>query len=259
MVDFIRRFFGYFQYEDEQGVLGIPETYRDGLGGGAFSDWRHFAWMLIVIILCVGLYQLFKRYPKAGRKTIVSLSIYLFSVRLVNQMARVIIGAEVPAWRAFPFHMCTILSFLLPLVVVFNWNKIKTAVYTLSVMGGTITIILGDYFDNLFLTFASLEGMLAHTILLLVPIIDVAIGQFKFEFKKSWQVFVGIGLLLIWASLANNVFFKDYDDVNYMYLEQNGLPGNLGGDYYFGIYSFLFLVFFGLIFEIPSWWRRRGK
>ena len=76
------------------------------------------------------------------------------------------------------------MTFMLPLTYFFKWDKIKTPVYVLSMMGGIITIIIGDYFDSKFMTFSTLEGMTAHTILLLVPIYEIAIGEFNLQIKK---------------------------------------------------------------------------
>jgi hypothetical protein len=121
-------------------------------------------------------------------------------------------------------------------------------------MGGIVTILNGDYFDNLFLNFAALEGMIAHTVLILVPIIDISVGRFRLEWKKVWTVFAGLGVLMLWGTLANEVFFKAYDP-NYMYLRHNGLPGNFGGDFYFLIYGAIFALFLSLIFGIPSLYR----
>ncbi|NLD26128.1 MAG: YwaF family protein [Acholeplasmataceae bacterium] len=248
-LNFFQKFFGYYYRED-----GSYEAYTSGGGAGAFSDWRHYFWMVLVIVLGVGLYKLFRKYPRAGKITVSILLGTLFSVRLVNQIIRAIIGAEYPALRAFPFHLCTVMTFMLPIVYFFKLDKLKTAVYVLSMMGGIITIIVGDYFSNSFLTFSAFEGITAHSLLVLVPIIEIALGHFKLEYKNIWQVFVGILLLIGWAALANEVFFKEYN-TNYMYLKRNALPGNIGGDYYFLIYSGIFLVMLNIIFGSPTLYR----
>ena len=258
MRGFLEKFFRYYQYPNDEGILGLPEPFQDGLGQGAFSDWRHFAWMGITILLSVLLYQVFKRNKDVGRKTMIVLVIIMFMIRLINQSVRAGIGAEDPAFRAFPFHLCTVMTFVLPIIVVFNMRSLKTAVYTLSMMGGIITIIIGDYFDDGFMTFSTIEGMWAHTVLILIPIIDIAIGGFKLEFKKSWTVIVGMVILLIWATIANEIFFKNYD-TNYMYLKKNGLPGNIGGDLYFLIYVVIFFILFAVIYAVPSVYRKYRK
>jgi uncharacterized membrane protein YwaF len=250
---FFQKFFGYLTDEN-----GNVSTYQSGGGDGAFSDWRHFVWIILVILLSVGLYRLFRKYPKAGKITVTVLLASLFSVRFVNQIIRAIIGAEVPAWKAFPFHLCTIMTFLLPIVYFFKLNKLKNIVYVLSMMGGIITIIVGDYFEDSFMTFSTLEGMSAHSILFIVPLIEIALGNFKLEYKNIWQIFVGMLVLLGWAALANEVFFRGYSN-NYMYLKSNGLPGNIGGDYYFLIYVVIFIVMINIIFGIPTVYRYYRK
>lgn len=249
ILGFFQKFFGYFKDEN-----GNVSPYHSGGGAGAFVDWRHYAWMIIVIILSIGLYRLFRKYPKAGKITVSVLLASLFSVRFINQTVRAFIGAEVPAWKAFPFHLCTVMTFTLPIVYFFKLNKLKDAVYVLSMMGGFVTIILGDYFDDLFMTFSTLEGMSAHTILFIVPIIEIALGNFKLEYKNIWKVCVGMLVLIGWATLANDVFFKGYNN-NYMYLKENGLPGNLGGNYYFLIYIAIFVVMINVIYGIPTLYR----
>lgn len=249
-MNFFEKFFGYV-YD----VNGNYVPYFDNMGGGAFSDWRHFFWIFASIALCFGLYFLFKKYKKAGVITVYVLVILLLATRTINQIVRASIGAEIPAWRALPFHLCTTMTFLLPLTILFKWDKIKTPIYVLSMMGGIITIIIGDYFDSSFMTFSTLEGIIAHTILLVVPIIEIATNRFRLEYKNAWQVVFGILILIVWATLANDYFFADYN-TNYMYLKKNGLPGNLGGDYYFFIYIAIFMLMWSLIFGLPTLTRK---
>ena len=61
--------------------------------------------------------------------------------------------------------------------------------------------------------------MSAHTLLILVPIIEVAVGDFRLELRNAWTVVVGLLVLVLWGTLANEVFFKAYD-TNYMYLKE---------------------------------------
>lgn len=249
MIEFIKKFFGYVY--DSNGNY-VP--YFDDLGKGAFTDIRHYLWIIITIALAFVFYNIFKKYKKVGKWVITILLGLLFITRLTNQIVRACIGAEVPAWRAFPFHLCTIMTFMLPLTYFFKWDKLKTPVYVLSMMGGIITIIIGDYFDSRFMTFSTLEGMSAHMILVLVPIFEISVGEFSLTIKKIWQPITLMLVLLLWAMLANDVFFKDYN-TNYMYLKRNALPGNIGGDYYFFIYIGIFFLLLGLIFGIPEFYR----
>lgn len=250
VLEWLKKFFFYFNDN------GYVSTFSDGLGEGAFG-YRHLIWGLLVIILSVGGYLFFKKYPLKEKKVVLFLIISLFTVRLFHQTTRAIIGAESPWTQAFPFHMCTVLTFLLPLTVFFHWDKIKTPVYVLSIMGGVITLLMGDYFSDQFLTFWTLEGMSAHTILILVPIYEIAAQRFNLDIKKSWEVLVGILVLMAWATLANEVFYADLN-ANYMYLKENALP--FGNDQnFFLFYILIFFLFFGCIYGLPalSQWKKR--
>ncbi len=245
-MNFFELFFGYFS----DGPGDPPSQYWDGLGKGAYEDWRHYAWMILVILLSVVGYQIAKRKPKAGKILVISLSSALFITRLVHQTFRGIAGVEVPWFGALPWHMCTVLTFVLPIVIVFDIKVLKQAVYVLSIMGGIITILVGDYFVDLFLPFSAMEGITAHTLLVVLPIMEIGLGNFRLEIKKYWHVLAGMLVFMGWATLANEVVFKGYDP-NYMYLRHNGLPGNIGGDNYFLIYIGIFLLFSAAIYGLP--------
>lgn len=240
--DWLMKFFTYLNDN------GNYSSFSDGLGEGEFG-WRHLIWIGLVILLGIIGFHYFKKHPKKERITVLILVIALFSFRLTNQTVRAFLGVEKPWTEAFPFHMCTVLTFLLPLTIVFKWEKIKTPVYVLSMMGGIITLLIGDYFSDRFMTIFTLEGMSAHTILILVPIYESAAGRFSLNIKNAWQVIVGILILMGWATLANEVFFVDYNP-NYMYLKENALPFGDEKTFFF-YYILIFFVMLTSIYGIP--------
>lgn len=227
--------------------------YSDNLGEGAFGM-RHFIWIGLTILLAFLLYFLFKKYKKAGRVFLVSTSIFIVVFRVIKQTFRAILGIEA-VLNVLPWHMCTVLSFLMPIVIIFNIKKLKPAVYSLGIMGGAITLILGDYFSSQFLTIYELEGMFTHSMLILLPIFDVAVSNFKFKLKEAWQCVVGVLILMAWASLANEVLFVGQNP-NYMYLKENALPFEVAGVHYFFIYAAIYFVFLTFIFGLPELHRK---
>jgi uncharacterized membrane protein YwaF len=238
------------------GTADSPSSFSDGLGEGSFG-WRHLLWIAFVIGAAIGGFLVFRRHAKVEKTIVTTLVVLLFCFRFANQTTRAILGVEHPWTEAFPFHMCTVLTFLLPLTLVFDWKAIKTPVYVLAIMGGTVTMLLGDYFDNRFLTVFALEGIAAHSILILVPIWEIAAGRFRLDLRDIWKVGAGILVLMGWAMLANLVFFRDYDP-NYMYLMKNELPfGN--DENYFLFYVLIFLFFLGVIYSVPLWNFLRGR
>jgi uncharacterized membrane protein YwaF len=239
-------FIKFFTYSFNNG--GGPTSFSDGLGEGSFG-WRHILWIAVIVLFAIGGYYYFRKHPK-HEKTIVMIALAaLFLVRFTNQTVRAAIGVENPWTQAFPFHMCTVLTFLLPLSVIFDWKAIKTPVYVLSIMGGVITVLLGDYFNDRFLTFFAFEGITAHSLLILVPIVEIAARRYTLDLRDAWKVIPGILVLMGWATLANRVFYKNLDP-NYMYLMKNALPfGN--EDNFFAFYVLIFLAFFAAIYAAP--------
>ena len=247
-MNFFRKFFGYFK--DANGNLS---PYSDGGGSGAFDDFRWWLWVASVAILAFLLYFVFKKHKKVGKIFIIAVVSTLLGVRFINQVVRACIGAEYPFWRAIPFHPCTVMTFVLPLTILCKWDKIKTPVFVISIMCGLITMFVNDYFDNWFLTFSSFEGIVAHSILFLIPIYEVAIGEFRIDYKKWWHIVVGMVILIVWAMLANLILIYGCGiSANYMYLMHNALPFGGNSPVYLVYYVLIFCVFMALILGLPE-------
>lgn len=215
-------------------------TFSDGLGEGSFG-YRHLIWMAACILFIIAVYFLFRKYKRAARPAMVAVCAAMFLVRLSNQTFRAIQGYEIPWYAAFPWHLCTVMSFLMPIVVIFKIRALKTAVYSAGMLGGIITIIMGDYFSHSMITAFDIEGMWVHTALIAVPIADIASGNFTFKMRNYWQTCFAMLVLMGWASFANFVVFKGYD-TNYMYLVRNGLPFSIPGLHYMVIYIVIFFI-----------------
>lgn len=218
----------------------FSQTYNDSLGEGSFG-YRHLIWMGACVIFFVFVFLLFRKYKRAAAPTMVIVCAIMFVIRLANQTYRAIQGYEIPWYAAFPWHLCTVMSFLLPIVVIFRIRALRTAVYSAAMLGGIITILMGEYFSNSILTIFDLESMWVHMALIAVPLADIASGNFSFKLRNYWQTCLGMLSLIGWASLANYIIFKGYD-VNYMYLVSNGLPFEVKGIHFFIIYVLIFFI-----------------
>jgi len=251
---FISKFFGFYEMPN-----GEMWEYDDKLGYGNFIDERHILWIAIIMVLSIFLYQFCEKDKQKGKKIIKILMIIMLIVRIILQIVKTIVGYSLPHGRdLIPGQMCTILIYLLPLTVIFNWKKINTPVYVLSMMGGFMTFLMGDYFTSRFLSFYTLEGIWAHTMLWVIPIAMIGLGEFKLEWKKIWQVIVMMLIMLAWAMFLNKIVFKKYNS-NYFYLENNMLPGNMGGKYFFLLYVIIFFVLLLSIYGIPKLYKKISK
>lgn len=243
-MNFFEKFFIYFR--DENGYLN---QFTDGLGHG-FMDIRHLLWGLLAILLVILFWKLSKNHSKGIIKFFKCILIFMFFQRLGHQIVRTILGVEDPFWRAiFPIHLCSIMIYLLPIVVVFGIKKIKKPVYFLSILGGIITILDGDYFGSIFMNFGTVEGMFAHTILVIVPIILMHIEKERFGFKDIKNIFGALAIIATWSTIFNVILLKMGHNPNYLYLVSNMLP--IGGKYFLYIYLLIFalVVFLTCLFS----------
>ncbi len=254
VVNFINKFFGFYKVENDE-----MHEYNDNLGYGTFQDGRHIFWIATIIIIAIILYQFCKKDKVKGKKLVKAIVTVVLTIRIVLQIIKTIVGNSLPHGRdLIPGQMCTILIYLLPLTILCNWKKIRTPVCVLSMMGGIMTFLINDYFDSRFISFYALEGIWAHTMLFVIPIALMGLGEFKLEAKNIWQVIVTMLIMLCWATFLNKVVFVKYK-ANYFYLENNMLPGNLGGKYFFFIYIIIFFVLLFLIFMIPVLYKNIAK
>ena len=234
-MSFIEKFFGYHRV-----LNGELEPFSDGLGKGQM-DIRHLIWIVVAIILLIVLLKLSKKYPKQMIKITKGVLTFIFIQRFINQLIRTLIAAEVPFWRAtFPIHLCSIMIFLLPLTVIFNWKKIKKPVYYLSMLGGFITMLDGDYFDSLFMTFSTIEGIVAHTVIFLAPAVMLKVEKQKFTLKDVRDTFIGIALVAIWSTIFNVILSIIKRGSNYLFLVNNMLP--IGGKLFVLLYLLVFAI-----------------
>ena len=245
IANFIHKFFGFFDYGGKS-----LEQFSDHLGHGIF-DIRHFIWIGLTILLVAVIFAIKKRKTNDKIfKVLKVLLVIMFLCRLARQVQATVLGVESPYWRAiFPIHLCSIMIYLLPIVVLFNLDKIKKPVYFLSILGGFITILDGDYFDSLFMTFGTIEGIYAHTLILLASIFLLKYEGKRFDIKDYIKSLTGITIIALWATIFNVILGLYYTGSNYLFLVHNMLP--IGGKYFIYLYFIIYIVllsafYFGL-------------
>jgi uncharacterized membrane protein YwaF len=231
------------------------DYYYTGPAGDGDYGLRHFIWIFGTFLLLVVLYQYFKRKPKHARTVMVILCALLFLTRLTKQIYRAAAGIEDPALMALPWQLCTVMTFLMPVVVIFNIKRLKPVVYSLCMIGGIMTLFVGGYFGNAFLTIWEYEPMWAHMMLIIIPVIEMAAGNYKLEFKDAWQTVLGLFLCTAWALLADLVIFAGYD-TNNSELMRNQLGFDIPGVPYQVLYVIVGVVFITMMYGIPTVYRK---
>lgn len=231
------------------------DYYYTGPAGDGDYGLRHFIWIIGTIVLAIVLYQYFKRRPRHARTVMVVLCILLFLTRLTKQIYRAAAGIEHPALMAVPWQLCTVMTFLMPVVLVLNIKKLKPMVYSLCMIGGIVTLLIGGYFGKEFLTIWEYEPMWAHMMLIFIPVIEMAVGNFRLEIKNAWQTLLGLFLFTAWALLADLVIFAGYG-TNNSELMRNQLGFDIPGLPYRVLYVIIGVIFITLLYGIPTFLRK---
>lgn len=207
------------------------------------------------VLLSIALYQYFKRNPGRAVRFLKALAVLLFAERLLKQIYRVAVGIENPALMALPWHMCTLLTFLMPVVVFFGLKKWKDWIYPLCMMGGIVTLLLGGYFKTSFLKFEDYEGIWAHMLLILIPIVEMAIGEFGLRFKNIWKTHIGLVLCTLWGLFADLIVFPKYH-TNSSELMSNELGFDIPGIPYPVVASIIAILFIFTLYSVPALYRK---
>lgn len=229
--------------------------YYSGPAGDGDYGLRHFLWIIGTILLLIILYQFSKRKPKQARTVMVVLCVLLFLTRLTKQIYRAAAGIEDPVLMALPWQICTVMTFLMPVVLIYNLKKLKPLVYSVCLIGGIITLFVGGYFGNEFLTIWEYEPMWAHMMLIIIPVMEIAVGNYRLEFKDVWQTLLGLFLTTAWALLADLVIFAGYN-TNNSELMSNNLGFDIPGVPFQVLYVIVGVIFITLMYGIPTAFRK---
>ncbi|MDR0384126.1 MAG: YwaF family protein [Christensenellaceae bacterium] len=141
----------------------------------------------------------------------------------------------------FPFHLCNVMAFFLPFVVLFNLVELKTSVYAMSILGGILSLVANEFYFDWQNTFMAYESLITHFLLILIPLLDIyLIKDFRFERKRSWQVPLGMVIMICWAVIGDIIYGAFGIEKNFMYLK---VSVEVWGWYLFGFAVYFFLLF----------------
>ena len=123
-----------------------------------------------------------------------------------------------------PFNICTIMAVLVPFVQ-FNprFRKIRTSVVVLSIASTMMWMCypgtaLGGQPPFCYIVF---QTFMYHGFLFCWAVLNLAYGFEELQIKKIWREFVGILMILVWASFGNAVYDRGY---NWFFIETSIFP-----------------------------------
>lgn len=203
-----------------------------GPGKGLFCT-THIVLMVLLGAWLIAFIFIAKKYPKFTKKFGAVLAITMSVLRIIRMIIQVASG-KYTFVEALPWHLCHIMCFALTIIYFLKSTRFSLPILFLSVLGGIMTFIFGDYYYTNVLTFYMIESIILHFSLPTVVICYLVTKKPKYNWISVLEVPIFLAVLCGWASIGNAIF----PEQNFMYLKHNGLPFNLFGETHF-IWTYL--------------------
>lgn len=179
----------------------MPDLLRRWLIGdlGAQGEFQYQAIHLyttaIIIAVCV-LVALIGSSKKVGAdyklRLLVGISIFQLAFELAWRLIYVTVkGDNILCW--WPLYPCNLAGILLPIIALCRWETGKKMFYLFGFVGGVLTFAMPEgIFVRDVMSFPILKSVLQHTGILLIPILEYAMGSFRPTLRHMGWIVLGL-------------------------------------------------------------------
>ena len=218
-------------------------------------------WLVVPLIILVGLCFLVrflkkKGYEKYNKYLIWGIAGAMLLLRIVKYyIFKPFFWGE--TWKDIvPFELCTIMSFVFPFTVFPKADKLNTFIYPLGIVGGIVTIAYSEWiFNGSGMDFNKLESLIVHWLLVYLPYVRLANGEFSFRIRHYYRPLVALIVLVIYAWIANNFITPG---ANHMFLVKNPLPFQIPGLHHIFTLGLIGIVIVFLLYLPFIKWKKPG-
>lgn len=129
----------------------------------------------------------------------------------------------------WPFHLCNTAMYIIPLCLIFKWNKLFYFTYFINVLGAFLATAMPNYSDALNLFSSQLVVFyINHFIAFFMPILMVALKVYKRpKLREFIYSMIGFGIYFLLV-LILNAWFSNYGSVDYFFLNSDFIAEKLG-------------------------------
>ena len=215
----------------------LIETGDLGVGPGLWCT-LHIALMVMLFSWIVACWFIFKKHKDFALK-FTKVLCYLMIFFRIGRMLLLIITGKNGVIEALPWHLCHIMAIVFPLFYLTGTKKFFLPIVCVTLFGGILTFIFGDYYKFATLSFLQYESLFLHFCMPTVVVGVLSSGWFKININEFWQIPIFLIMLALYASLGNVLV----EDANFLFLKENGLPFNLfNGAHFYYTYAVLLLI-----------------
>ena len=133
---------------------------------------------------------------------------------------------DVSGW---PIHLCNTALYIIPLCIIFKWDKVFYFTYFINVLGAFLAMAMPNFADTTnLLSTRCIEFFTSHYIAFFMPLLIVALRLYDRpklrEFKYSM---VGFAIYFL-VVLICNAWFSNYGTVDYFFVNSDFIADKLG-------------------------------
>jgi hypothetical protein len=192
---------------------------------GLFDIW-HFLYLFIIFGGSIGLSLLFRHKEQQAKEKLVRIFAYLTIGLYVADFFIMPLSDSYNGISVYklPFNICTIMAVMVPFVQ-FNskFKGIKTPVVVLSMASSLMWMCypgsaLGGQPPFSYVIF---QTFMYHGFLFCWGFLNLALGEVVLDIKKIWKEFVGILMILVWATFGNTIYEGEH---NWFFIEKSIFP-----------------------------------
>lgn len=129
----------------------------------------------------------------------------------------------------WPFHLCNTAMYIIPLCLIFKWDKLFYFTYFINVFGAFLAMLMPNYSDgiNLFST-EIVKFYVNHFIAFFMPILIVALKVYpRPKLKQFKYSMVGFACYFLIVLILNS-WFSNYGSVDYFFINSDFIADKLG-------------------------------
>lgn len=177
-------------------------------------DALHWRWLIGISMAIIILTLLYVRMSSSGRMQIKRLLAYSI---LIGEIVKLIVLALQGKSLLYylPIHLCGFAIVLLMLHVYRPTALVKEILFSLTLPGAFIALLFPGWNDEQVMSFIHIHSFIYHGIITAYPIMLLASGELRPNYKNLWKV--SIVLLLI---IPVVYFFNASSGTNYMFLNR---------------------------------------
>lgn len=130
---------------------------------------------------------------------------------------------------SWPFHLCNTAMYIIPLCLIFKWEKLFYFTYFINVLGAFLAMAMPNYAEglNLFST-RIVNFYINHYIAFFMPLLMVALRVYdRPKLKQFKYSMIGFGIYFVLV-LILNAWFSNYGTVDYFFLNSDFIAEKLG-------------------------------